>query len=565
MATQNNDKQINAKDQGVSTETKPKNQYDAVVGYISSERQSDGKYKYYMNINIGTHINKQQISEETAKSIGKEHGVMSSTGATGTTISLNSDYVADVVTELTDGEADLKAMSIKGNDKEGVSLIGEMQVTDWNKSSDMSKKRKQGEVTTGPKASESVEANDTGKGGSGNGNGASDSGEGTGANDGDSGLGLGIGNGNGYGIGDGDDENSFAHPQGRTQETQQIDSGSVIDDKSAASNYAHNLLAGEINHIFHNDFYNYDPVPAWSFSVDFIPLCMNDPQFAKIFTMEDSKTLTKAMQKITANEKTINVQSINYLGMQHPFFTKLSQSHGDLQITFAEDEYFTITNILKCVLKYASFLPNFPTNQVYTFKKGAWGDEIEAHAADDDVSPQYRLNATDLSVDDPNLASLVHNNKFVFDIVLKIYKADNAHIFADDIAPPGFVYHFHKCWLKNVNGIDLNYDDDSMINRDVIFSYQYMSSVPYYVYRMRNQVHVDNPEEEVQQSTEQAKEMVKDAESSISKSPAYMTPEGAKQFVDSVQDQTRVEGARRSAEQQSQYAAQQAEMHKYRR
>ena len=213
---------------------------------------------------------------------------------------------------------------------------------------------------------------------------------------------------------------------------------------------------------------------------------MSDKRFTNLYTFEDSKTLTKAVLNITANEKTINTQTINYLGLQHPFFTKLSQSHGDLKITFAEDEMFSISTILKNVLKYASYLPSFPTNKVYELKKGDWEDEIIAHAASDSISPKYRLNATNLKITDKNTAALVHDFKFVFDILLKIYKAENAHIFADEAAPPGFVYHFHKCWLKNIAGIELNYDDDKPIDRPVVFSYQYMSGVPYYEWISRN-------------------------------------------------------------------------------
>lgn len=349
-------------------------------------------------------------------------------------------------------------------------------------------------------------------------------------------------------------EEAAKHPEGVANTTFNIDAGTVIDDGAAAASYAADLKNGEINHIFHNSFYQYDAVPSWSFAVEFIPLCMSDPQFTKIFTFEDSKTLTKAIQKITANEKTINVQNLNYLGMQHPFFTKLAQSHGDLQITFAEDEFFTITTIMKNVLKYASFLPNFPTNQVYEAVDGPFGDEIIAHAADDDIAPQYRLNATDMSVDDIHISSLIHDNKFVFDIVLKIYKADNSHIFGDDIAPPGFVYHFHKCWLKNIAAMDLNYDSDNMIDRSVVFSYQYMSGVPYYVYQSRHDVSNDAALDQISQTNAAVKEMVNESNASTSKSPAQMTPEGAAQWQQSMVDQTNAQGARIDAAKAAQYA-----------
>ena len=332
------------------------------------------------------------------------------------------------------------------------------------------------------------------------------------------GNGTGYGDGNGSGDGPGTGVSSSQPATSKQQTTEHIDAGTALSDKSAAAAYAQSIsFSDEINHIFHNDYYSEDPVPAWAFSVDFIPLCSDDVQFNKLFTLDDSRTLTKAVLKITANEKTINTQSINYLGMQHPFFTKLQQSHGDLQITFAEDETFTITNILKTVLKYASYLPNFPTNKVYEMKKGNWGYDVVAHTADDNYSPQYRLNATDMGVDDDKLSSLVHPNKFVFDIILKMYRAVNTHIFADDIAPPTFVYHFHKCWLKNIAGIELNYDNDKMIDRSVVFSYQYMSSAPYYMFKQRNNVETEKDAKEQLKETyeEAAKQATESLEGAI--------------------------------------------------
>ena len=358
--------------------------------------------------------------------------------------------------------------------------------------------------------------------------------------------------------------------QGIKNETHQIDAGNIIDDKSAAAAFAHNLCNAEINHIFHNDFYQYDPVPAWSFAVDFIPCNVSDPLAVKLFSAKTTMTLTKAVLKITANDKTINSQQLNYLGMQHPFFTKMQATHGDLRITFAEDEFFTITNILKDVLKYASFDPSFCTNKVYTTKQGNWGDELVAHAANDEISPQYKQNATDIELDDPNIAKLIHKNKFVFDIVLKIYKAENAHIFSDDLMPPGFVYHYHKCWLKMLDSIDLDYDNDSLIDRTATFSYQYMSSVPYSTYIARHQTsNIVLDEVEIKGDNAAGEQLAAETNASVaddnthgSRAPAYMTQEGAAQFEKNIANETKAMGSNAD---QAKAAAMAGEMHKYRR
>ena len=538
MSKESVDKRITAKDQGVVQA--PSNtavSLNTVGGYVEAKKNSDGSYTTTLNVDFGKGKQTFDISQDSAIEITKAAGTQEIKTTDGMIVPLNSNAVAEIVDNLYDN-VDLKSVNIDtdshkngavnealGEKSYTVNALAPATVTDWETSN--SSNRKKGKVVTGPNTSTKIKANDIGKGGSGNGNGAASVGTGEGANpnNGDSGFGDGTGDGSG--------DNIEASSNNNTrQSTRQIDAGTTLDDATAASNYAYSVSNGAINHIFHNSFYQDDPVPAWSFSVDFVPLCMKDKRFTKLFSFEDSKTLTKAVMNITANEKTINTQSINYLGMQHPFFTKLAQSLGDLKIAFAEDEHFTISTILKNVLKYASYLPNFPTNKVYEVREGTWGDQIIAHAASDDIAPRYRLNATNMKVNDSNMSALIHDYKFVFDILLKIYKAENAHIFADEAAPPGFVYHFHKCWLKNVAGIELNYDNDKPIDRPVIFSYQYMSGVPYYEWVSRNRVVSDAErlneayDEAARQTSEAAFNTIQEAKEYSKNSPSSFTDNG---------------------------------------
>jgi len=550
MSKESVDKQVNTKDQGTEQEfpkvqASNKTSLNTVGGYIEAKKDANGEYKATLNIDFGKGKQTFEIEQDTAVELARAAGTQEiSTSNGGMIVPLNQNAVAEIVTRASD-DIDLKSINFDLNshatgavndDGDGrkpytVNLLATPTVTDWETSTSVD--RKQGKVTTGANASKKVKANDTGKGGSGNGNGAASTGEGEGANSKVGGSGLGDGTGDGYGTGDGSGDNiESSSNYNKAQSTKVIDSGKSLDDSTAAASYAASVTNGALNHIFHNSHYQEDPVPAWSFSVDFVPLCMTDQRFIKLYTLEDSKTLTKAVLNITANEKTINTQSINYLGLQHPFFTKLAQSHGDLKITFAEDELFSISTILKNVLKYASYLPNFPTNKVYEVKQGDWSNEIVAHNASDSISPKYRLNATDLKITDENTASLVHDYKFVFDILLKIYRPGNAHIFADEAAPPGFVYHFHKCWLKNVGGIELNYDDDKPIDRPVVFSYQYMSGVPYYEWVSRNNVLSESQEldkaydEAAQQAADAASDVVQEAKEYSKNSPSSFTDNG---------------------------------------
>jgi len=514
-------------------------------GYVDSYKQKDGSFKYKLTIDLGNGPRTYDIQSDSANKIARAWGTdIIDMGGSNERIPLSMNAVAEIGNQIYDG-IEFKAITYDPNshktgavnkNEDGstytVNLLDKPTVTDWETS--LPTDRKQGKVTTGPKSSKGVKPNDTGKGGTGTAKdkGASTEGTGEGANFHIGGSGLGNGEGNGYGEGNGNGDAIVSRSNNNVkQATVQIDAGVTLDDKKAAVEYASSMTNGAINHIFHNDYYRKEAVPAWAFSVDFVPLCMKDKRFAKMFTFEDSKTLSKAVLNITANEKTINTQSINYLGLQHPFFTKLAQSHGDLKITFAEDELFSISVILKNVMKYASFLPNFPTNKVYELKD-SWTGEIIAHNASDTVAPRYRLNATNLKISDENTEALVHDYKFVFDILLKMYRAGDTHLFADEAAPPGFVYHFHKCWLKNVSGIELNYDDDKPIDRPVIFSYQYMSGAPYSEFLTRNRVISDKErldeayDEAAQQIADAASQAVMEAKEYSKNSPSSFTDNG---------------------------------------
>lgn len=243
----------------------------------------------------------------------------------------------------------------------------------------------------------------------------------------------------------------------------------------------------EINHIFHNDFYSVNALPYWSFAVEFIPCYKSDNDYASFVTTSDLKILSEALFKINAAEREVHTNKLFYLGMSHPFFTKMPHSHGDLNITFAEDEEYSVTHILIKLLKWASYMPSFPTNElVMSPSVGKLRhnllNNIETQltkAPTDTESPIYRLNAPE------SVEKLPYKNKYVFDVILKLYKPADVHLFGDVDKYPQYIYKYNKCWLKNIDALTLNYDDDSPIDRSVTFSYQYLTTYTYYEYIRR--------------------------------------------------------------------------------
>lgn len=325
--------------------------------------------------------------------------------------------------------------------------------------------------------------------------------EGIGESDSGSGIGKGgngTGNGSGSGEGDGDGlEEQLS--KAKSSKSGDVDVDSVFSKNPINDNTADDIAAymtaiasePQINHIFSNTHYGVNAVPEWSFSVDFIPCTKTVTSFVNLTEL---KLLTKAVQTITANEKTVNIQKLNYLGLSHPFFTKMSQTHGDLNVTFAENEEYQVTRLLVKLLKYGSFVPSFPTYEIVDvvdtneMRKAILNDTdlIMTHAPSDDESPAYKLNAAVLNKDtageipDGEFNKLSKTNKYLFDIVLKLYRPCDAHAFGDNKRNhPQYIYHYHKCWIKNFGSIELNYNDDTLIDRDVVFSYQYLTTSTY--------------------------------------------------------------------------------------
>lgn len=384
--------------------------------------------------------------------------------------------------------------------------------------------------------------------------GESDSGSGTGKG------GNGKGNGSGYGEGDGDGlEEQLSKAKASKSgvaDVESVFSQNPINDNTADDIAAYmTAMASEpqINHIFSNTHYSVNAVPEWSFSVDFIPCTKTVTSFVNLTEL---KLLTKAIQTITANEKSVNIQKLNYLGLSHPFFTKMSQTHGDLNVTFAENEEYQVTRLLVKLLKYGSFVPSFPTYEIVDvvdtneMRKAILNDTdlLMTHAPSDDESPAYKLNAAVLNKDtageipDGEFNKLSKTNKYLFDIVLKMYRPCDAHAFGDNKRNhPQYIYHYHKCWIKNIGSIELNYNDDTQIDREVVFSYQYLTTSTYDEYLAK---HLSQPREASQD------EMINYADNlnylnelpdlddefvdntTMNRSPAYMSEGAARDFVE---------------------------------
>lgn len=334
-----------------------------------------------------------------------------------------------------------------------------------------------GNAITGVNASATAKKNDTSKGGNGGTDGAANSGTGSGANDKDAGIGYGIGSGEGNDIGDGSgsksSSTSFNSSKGETPLGNVAYNGATDNgDAQAIASYL-DTIGGEapINHIFHNDFYNSQPVSHWAFSVDFIPAA-----YLRTMTQEDmfemSRTLTKAVLTVDVPERVLQTTVSHYKGMTIELPSRAKTS-GSLNMTFAETASFPISTILNNLFQYARS-DNYFENTDYietAMRKNAKSED------------QFNMQKQILK----SYRAALPKGGHLFNILVKMYRMEDTRMLedAEEDQYPTFVYYYKGCDLKSVRQIEFDYNSDKPIDVSCEWIYQYFEELTFEEYSQR--------------------------------------------------------------------------------
>lgn len=250
--------------------------------------------------------------------------------------------------------------------------------------------------------------------------------------------------------------------------------------KTHAQLYSETLAAEpKINHIFKNSFYTASqPVPKWSFSVDFIPTDEACKQYGgQIF--EWAKTMTKAVQSVQLPTRESTSVKSRYKGIsiELPARTK---NAGELNIVFAENQDAAIMNILYSLIKTA-FNTSYPTGEEILSKLNI---ATEVAEIDDAGNQTTKLSTIDFVV--PTYRMLLLNHGHLFNIVVSLYRAAHAHAFnMYSEHEPSFVYMFHMCDLMNVGSATYDYRSDKPIDITAMFTYQYFEELSFSAYKAK--------------------------------------------------------------------------------
>ena len=283
--------------------------------------------------------------------------------------------------------------------------------------------------------------------------------------------GSGKGTGNGAGDGDGDGGTVEAKKGGYNSNGTPIETEAVKQtDNSKDVNAIESYLTminddAPINHIFHNSFYQNDPVAHWSFSIDFIPAVRLVNSNVDLY--ECGQRLTKAVIAASIPDRNVKSTVSHYKGMSIELPAR-AKTAGTLSMRFAETNTFPISSIL---------------NQLYQFARSDTYfesiDNVLATLETEEQIAKYKqiLKAYRQSIPD---------GSHLYNILVKMYKMKDVRAFGEDEdVRPTFVYYFVGCDLQTVNQIDFNYDDDKPIDVSCVWLYQYYEELSFDEYKQR--------------------------------------------------------------------------------
>lgn len=226
-----------------------------------------------------------------------------------------------------------------------------------------------------------------------------------------------------------------------------------------------------INHIFHNDFYNNQPISHWAFSVDFIPAT-----YLTMYTQKDmfeiGKILTKSVLSVDVPERILQTTVSHYKGMTIELPSR-AKTAGSLTMTFAETASFPVSIILNNLFQYARSDNYFENTDLIEAELRKNIQNEEQFDTQRQILKSYRI--------------ALPKGGHLFNILVKVYRMQDTRML-DDLSRmeyPTFVYYYSGCDLKSVKQIEFDYNNDKPIDISCEWIYQYYEELTYKEYSQR--------------------------------------------------------------------------------
>lgn len=283
------------------------------------------------------------------------------------------------------------------------------------------------------------------------------------------GTGTGMGDGNGSGAGSGESvtfKQGGFNSDGAPATSTAISQTNNSKDAEAIASYL-SMINDDvpINNIFHNSFYQNDPVAHWSFSIDFIPAVQLQNNNLNLY--ESGQILTKAVIAASVPDRNVKSTVSHYKGMTIELAAR-AKTAGTLSMSFAENNEFQVSTVLNDLYQFARSDTYF--ERIDNF--------IENLTTEEQVEKYTQLLRA--------YRQAIPDGAHLYNILVKMYKMKDVQAFGDDILEvPTFVYYFVGCDLQTVKPIDFNYDNDKPIDVQCDWLYQYYEELTFDEYNKR--------------------------------------------------------------------------------
>lgn len=225
---------------------------------------------------------------------------------------------------------------------------------------------------------------------------------------------------------------------------------------------------GNLRSIWDNDFYNQPPALGWTFKAVFNDFMNFKSGGNPLVTENDMELLNKAVVSVNIPDRKVNTADLFYGGLNFKIPTRAENS-GTITFKFNEDSLYRVTTILEKIYHIQALNKFYYTSNSIPNNAAAYSYGTDTRVKGDTLTPQANGNEVISDINTkPGIISIKIFNQFRDPATnsMGLNDGDKGDYFKQ--------YKFYECKLVSIPSISYNYESDDTIQRDAIFTYNWM-------------------------------------------------------------------------------------------
>lgn len=226
---------------------------------------------------------------------------------------------------------------------------------------------------------------------------------------------------------------------------------------------------GNLRSIWDNDFYNQPPALAWTFKAvfnDFINFKAGDKV---LLNEKDMELLNKAVVSVNIPDRRVNTADLYYGGMNFKIPTRAENS-GTITFKFNEDSLYRVTTILEKIYHIQALNKYYYTSNSIPNNAAPYAYGTNTNANGESLVPNKQQTA--------NEASNINTKPGIISVkIFNQYRDPSTNSMGLNDGDKGDYfkqYKFYECKLVAIPNMSFNYESDDTVQREAIFTYNWM-------------------------------------------------------------------------------------------